>query len=255
MSATATTAQPTTLEQKPLQKMTLEQETNPWEAQAFAMAVALHKSYRKGQVAIPVLRNVNFSVKRGEFVSSIGASGSGKSTLLHLLGTLDGPDAGEIHFDGERVDNLPAQRRDRLRNRQLGMIFQFYHLLPELDTLENVLAPLMIAESALGYFRNRKKHVAAAKELLSMVGLSHRLKHRPRELSGGEMQPAAIARAVPSFGARMNTLPLSAAAADVRLASARPLAVLKSCSSTSSVILPSRKSSPLPLPISSLDES
>jgi len=159
-------------------------------------AVGLHKSYRKGQVAIPVLRDVNFSVKRGEFVSIIGASGSGKSTLLHLLGTLDGPDKGEIHFDGERVDNLPAHRRDSLRNRQMGMIFQFYHLLPELDTLENVLAPQMIAESAWNYMRRRKQHVAAAKDLLGMVGLSHRLKHRPRELSGGEMQRAAIARAL-----------------------------------------------------------
>lgn len=159
-------------------------------------AVGLHKSYRKGQVAIPVLKNVNFSVRRGEFVSIIGASGSGKSTLLHLLGTLDGPDQGEIHFDGVRVDNQPVHRRDRLRNHQLGMIFQFYHLLPELDTLENVLAPKMISDSALGYFRNRRKYVAAAKELLDMVGLSHRLKHRPRELSGGEMQRAAIARAL-----------------------------------------------------------
>jgi lipoprotein-releasing system ATP-binding protein len=116
--------------------------------------------------------------------------------LLHLLGTLDGPDKGQIHFDGRRIDNLPASARDALRNRQFGMIFQFYHLLPELTTLENVLAPLMIAHGIWAYLRQRGQHRRAAVELLDMVQLGHRLKHRPRELSGGEMQRAAIARAL-----------------------------------------------------------
>src|SRR4029077_5536388 len=104
-------------------------------------AVNLCKSYRKGQVEIPVLRGIGLEVRRGEFLAIIGQSGSGKSTLLHLLGTLDAPPAGEVHFDGRRIDNLPSAERDRLRNTAFGMIFQFYHLLPELTTLENVLSP------------------------------------------------------------------------------------------------------------------
>jgi len=159
-------------------------------------AVALRKSYRKGQVSIPVLRDVNLDIQPGEFVSIIGTSGSGKSTLLHLLGTLDGPDSGEVRFDGVRIDNLPGGRRDALRNHKLGMIFQFYHLLPELTTLENVLAPQMIATGAWSYLRRRRQHVQAARDLLGLVGLGHRERHRPRELSGGEMQRAAIARAL-----------------------------------------------------------
>jgi lipoprotein-releasing system ATP-binding protein len=159
-------------------------------------AVGLKKKYRKGQVEIPVLRGVDLAVKRGEFLAIVGQSGSGKSTLLHLLGTLDAPDAGEVRFHGQRVDNLPARRRDAVRNRQLGMIFQFYHLLPELTCLENALSPLMIAEGLWGYCRRRREHQARATELLHTVGLSHRLTHTPRELSGGEMQRTAIARAL-----------------------------------------------------------
>jgi lipoprotein-releasing system ATP-binding protein len=159
-------------------------------------AVGLWKRYRKAHVEIPVLRGVDLEVRQGEFLSIIGQSGSGKSTLLHLLGTLDAPDEGEIIFHGHRIDHLPAAARDKLRNKQFGMIFQFYHLLPELTALENVLSPLMIAEGVLGYFRNRKRHIQRARQLLEMVGLSHRLSHRPRELSGGEMQRAAIARAL-----------------------------------------------------------
>ncbi len=145
---------------------------------------------------IPVLRGVDFEVRRGEFTAIVGQSGSGKSTLLHLLATLDAPDQGEVCFDGNRIDNLAAVHRDRLRNRSFGMIFQFYHLLPELTTLENVLTPIMIAEGIWRYWRNKTAHVRRAERLLEMVGLSHRLSHRPRELSGGEMQRAAIARAL-----------------------------------------------------------
>jgi lipoprotein-releasing system ATP-binding protein len=154
------------------------------------------KSYRKGQVAIPVLRGVDFAVRSGEFTAIVGQSGSGKSTLLHLLGTLDAPDSGSIHLSGERIDNLPARRRDTIRNRRFGMIFQFYHLLPELTTLENVLTPTMIHQGVWSYWRNRKANRESAQQLLEMVGLGHRLTHRPRELSGGEMQRAAIARAL-----------------------------------------------------------
>ncbi len=165
-------------------------------AAAQLVALGLKKSYRKGQVSIPVLRGVNLSVRRGEFLAVVGKSGSGKSTLLHLLATLDAPDKGEIYFDGQRIDNLRGSFRDALRNRYIGMIFQFYHLLPELTTLENVLAPLMIGQSTWGYLRHRRGHRKAATKLLEMVGLGHRLAHKPRELSGGEMQRAAIARAL-----------------------------------------------------------
>jgi lipoprotein-releasing system ATP-binding protein len=159
-------------------------------------AVAIHKSYRKGQVEVPVLRGLSLEVRRGEFLAIVGQSGSGKSTLLHLLGTLDVPDRGQICFQGKRIDNLSAGRRDRLRNRNFGMIFQFYHLLPELTTLENVLMPLWIRYGGLAYLARRRRCRAAAAELLDLLGLGHRLKHRPRELSGGEMQRAAIARSL-----------------------------------------------------------
>ncbi len=156
----------------------------------------IEKSYRKGKVEIPVLRGVDMEVQHGEFLAIVGQSGSGKSTLLHLLGTLDDPDAGEIYFGERRIDRLPARQRDALRNQDFGMIFQFYHLLPELSTLENVLVPAMISCNVWSYLVHRRRHIAQAKELLELVGLTHRLRHRPRELSGGEMQRAAIARAL-----------------------------------------------------------
>ncbi len=156
----------------------------------------LYKSFRKDKLTIPVLQGVAFTARKGAFTAIVGQSGSGKSTLLHLLATLDAPDHGEIHFEGRRIDNLPATKRDRLRNRSLGMIFQFYHLLPELSTLENVLMPIMISEGIWRYWRSKSAYVARAKKLLEMVGLSHRLTHKPRELSGGEMQRAAIARSL-----------------------------------------------------------
>jgi lipoprotein-releasing system ATP-binding protein len=156
----------------------------------------LVKSYRKGRHLVPVLVGVDLEIREQEFVAIEGQSGSGKSTLLHLLGTLDAPDGGEIHFDDRRIDNLAIRERDALRNRCFGMIFQFYHLLPELSALENVLMPIMIAEGTLSYWRGRRQYVERAKSLLEMVGLSHRLTHKPHELSGGEMQRAAIARAL-----------------------------------------------------------
>ena len=165
-------------------------------AECQMLAVELAKSYRKGPIEVPVLNGLNLGVRRGEFLAVVGQSGSGKSTLLHLLGTLDAPDEGEIYFDGQRIDNLPAAGRDLLRNKNFGMIFQFYHLLPELTTLENVLSPLMIAHNTFSYFRHRRRHRLRATRLLETVGLGHRLKHKPRELSGGEMQRAAIARAL-----------------------------------------------------------
>lgn len=156
----------------------------------------LFKSYRKGEIGIPVLQGVDLDVHEGEFVAIIGPSGCGKSTLLHLLGTLDAPDAGEVHYGGHRIDNLPTSSRDMIRNRHIGMIFQFYHLLPELSALENILAPALIAEGTLSYFFRRGKHRRRALELMELLGIAHRAKHKPREMSGGEMQRAAIGRAL-----------------------------------------------------------
>jgi lipoprotein-releasing system ATP-binding protein len=159
-------------------------------------AVNLHKSYGKNAARVEVLRGLNLDVHEGEFVSVLGASGSGKSTMLHLLGTLDRPDKGSILLEGQRIDNGPADQRDRLRNHTFGFIFQFYHLLPELNALENVLMPQMIAHSFWSWLVHGRSLKKRGRELLERVGLGHRWRHRPRELSGGEMQRAAIARAL-----------------------------------------------------------
>jgi lipoprotein-releasing system ATP-binding protein len=156
----------------------------------------LKKTYRKHAVEVKVLQGLDLEVRAGEFLAIVGASGSGKSTLLHLMGTLDQPDEGSVYLDGQRIDNLAQRSRDALRNRTFGFIFQFYHLLPELTALENVLVPAMIEHSALSWLGARRRLRKRAAELLDRFGLGHRLKHRPRELSGGEMQRTAIARAL-----------------------------------------------------------
>jgi lipoprotein-releasing system ATP-binding protein len=156
----------------------------------------LHKTYRRHAVEVRVLNGLNLEVQTGEFLSIVGASGSGKSTLLHLLGTLDEPDSGRILLDGKQINHLSGRDRDALRNRTFGYIFQFYHLLPELNTLDNVLMPAYIGHSVVGWWKSRSQWRRRAEELLGKVGLGHRLKHRPRELSGGEMQRAAVARAL-----------------------------------------------------------
>lgn len=158
-------------------------------------AIDLHKSYFRAD-EVPVLCGVDLEVRAGEFISIIGSSGSGKSTLLHLLGTLDAPTRGEVHYQGKRIDDQPVKIRDQFRNKVVGFIFQFYHLLPELSALENVLLPALVRLSGLGYLRERGPLVQKAKTLLERVGLGHRLSHRPSELSGGELQRAAIARAL-----------------------------------------------------------
>ncbi len=163
---------------------------------AILSARGLTKSYVKHKTSVAVLKGVDFSAEQGKITAIVGQSGSGKSTLLHLLGTLDRPDSGQIEFDGRRIDNMPARARDRYRNQKLGMIFQFYHLLPELTLLENVIAPQMIGHSLFSYWRHRSSIVQRAKELIDMIGLGHRLNHKPCELSGGEMQRTAIARAL-----------------------------------------------------------
>jgi lipoprotein-releasing system ATP-binding protein len=156
----------------------------------------IRKRYRSGSTMLEVLRGVDFRLDPGGFVAVVGQSGSGKSTLLHLMGLLDAPDAGEVWLDGQRIDSLPARERDRLRNTAIGMVFQAYHLLPELTALENVLTPLLIRHGFSDWFRRRRAARREAEELLDRFGLSGRLQHRPRQLSGGEMQRVAIARAL-----------------------------------------------------------
>lgn len=156
----------------------------------------LRKRYRSGDKLLEVLRGVDFDLAPGEFVSVIGQSGSGKSTLLHLMGLLDGADSGSVHLAGRRIDDLPGRERDRLRNTAIGMVFQAYHLLPELTALENVLAPLMVRHGVWAWFRERAEARRRATDLLERFGLGERLHHKPRQLSGGEMQRVAIARAL-----------------------------------------------------------
>lgn len=160
------------------------------------VATDLHKTYQMHKVEIPVLRGLSVEVSSGEFLSIVGQSGSGKSTLLHLLGTLDTPDRGEIYFEDRRIDNLPADQRDYVRNQLFGLIFQFYHLLPELTVLENILMPQMIHNSAFGWWRHRRRLQKRAMDLLDRFEIADRAKHKPSEISGGEMQRAAIARSL-----------------------------------------------------------
>ena len=154
------------------------------------------KQYQSGTTTLEVLRGVDFTLKEGGFLAVVGQSGSGKSTLLHVMGLLDAPDSGEVWINGRRIDNLPVREKDRLRNSSIGMVFQAYHLLPELTALENVLAPLLIRYGIFDWFTQRRAAQEKAEELLDRFGLSDRLHHRPRQLSGGEMQRVAIARAL-----------------------------------------------------------
>jgi ABC-type lipoprotein export system ATPase subunit len=156
----------------------------------------LHKSYRLGREDLHVLRGVSLKVSRGEFLCVVGASGSGKSTLLHLVGLLDRPDKGTVTLDGVDAAGLPAHRRNRVRCRDVGFVFQFYHLLPELNVLENVLLPAKVDASIAGWLSRRSPARKRALEIVERLGLKERLRHRPRELSGGERQRVAIARAL-----------------------------------------------------------
>jgi lipoprotein-releasing system ATP-binding protein len=162
----------------------------------YLSAHGLNKSYWKSKNEVPVLRGLDLEVERGELLAVVGASGSGKSTLLHLLGLLDAPDGGRIVLEGVRIDDRPERSRDLLRNRTFGFIFQFYHLLPELTALENVLMPQLIRQGLWSYWQERGRLNQEGEDLLRRVGLGHRLSHLPAELSGGEMQRAAIARAL-----------------------------------------------------------
>jgi len=149
------------------------------------------KSYRDKVSSLEVLKNIDFSVQEGEFLAIQGPSGAGKSTLLHILGALDNPSSGEVYFAGESIYGLDESQRSNFRNRKVGFVFQFFHLLPELNALENVLLPSILRSWMVG-----KKNTDSAKALLEKLGLAQRFMHRPHELSGGEQQRVAIARAL-----------------------------------------------------------
>lgn len=151
---------------------------------------AIYKDYRQDGHRIEVLKGVDLCVRRSEVVAVTGPSGVGKSTLLHILGALDEPTSGRVEIEGVSISDLKSQEAARLRNTKIGFVFQFHHLLPEFSALENVMMPLLIGGVARG------RASLAARELLGEVGLSQRVNHRPGELSGGEMQRVAVARAL-----------------------------------------------------------
>lgn len=151
---------------------------------------SLHKSFRHMGTVLQVLKGIDLSIDRGEILSIVGASGAGKSTLLHCIGTLDLPSSGSITLDGQELTELSGPKLARVRNQSIGFVFQFHHLLPEFDAVENVMMPGLIRGDS------RKKTEARAHDLLTEVGLSQRLRHRPGEMSGGEQQRVAVARAL-----------------------------------------------------------
>src|SRR5690606_3775491 len=156
---------------------------------AIIKCVGLQKIFEENKQTIEVIRHVDFELSAGESIAIVGASGSGKSTLLNLLGGLERPSSGTVHINGTEIHHLSERRKAELRNRTLGFVYQFHHLLPEFTALENVGMPLLIGGVRISEIRRR------AANILEQVGLGHRLEHKPGHLSGGERQRVAIARA------------------------------------------------------------
>ncbi|CDZ78758.1 Lipoprotein-releasing system ATP-binding protein LolD [Legionella massiliensis] len=148
------------------------------------------KTYHDGTESVEVLKSIDLTIKPGERIAIVGPSGSGKSTLLHLLGGLDNPSTGQLFMQGTNWQALSEKQRCKLRNRELGFVYQFHHLLPEFSALENVSMPLLLADKTV------VEAEVQAEQILAQVGLAHRLKHKPSQLSGGERQRVAIARAL-----------------------------------------------------------
>ena len=169
---------------------------NATKSQAILRAAGLSKTYHMGGRDLEVLRGVDLSIKPGEWLAVLGASGSGKSTLLHLLGGLDHPDRGQVIFHDQDVLTFSNPRLDKFRNKDVGFVFQFYHLLPELSAQENVFVGAMIRHSLLTWPQHRASAQNRAKTLLDRMGMTDRLSHQPGKLSGGERQRVAIARAL-----------------------------------------------------------
>jgi lipoprotein-releasing system ATP-binding protein len=168
----------------------------PQAARELLRASGITKSYFAGKRELTVLKGIDLAVAQGEVLIICGPSGAGKSTLLHILGLLDPPTEGDLLYRGESVILASPRRKAFIRNRKFGFVFQFYHLLPDLNVLENTLLPLMIRESTLSWFPAKRQYREKVENTLISVGLGGRLKHRPSQLSGGERQRAAIARAL-----------------------------------------------------------
>ena len=161
----------------------------------YLCANEIHKEYKIGKTSLCVLSGINLEIKEGEILIILGASGAGKSTLLHILGILDTPTSGHVSFKGENLNIFGQKDLAEKRNRIFGFVFQFYHLLPDFNALENVLMPRLIGKR---FFKtiSKKEHTEKAVQLLERVGLGNRINHRPNELSGGEKQRVAIVRAL-----------------------------------------------------------
>jgi lipoprotein-releasing system ATP-binding protein len=170
--------------------------TQPATGGTILRASGIKKSFRMGDSTVLVLKQVDVTIRAGEFLAIEGRSGSGKSTLLHILGVLDEADAGSVEYHGQNIAALSSKARSELRNTQFGFVFQFYHLLPELNVLENTMLAAMVQNTWLRFRSHKSEIRKRAIEVLEQLGMEHRLKHRPAQLSGGERQRVAIGRAL-----------------------------------------------------------